>query len=74
MEQPPVGSLLYYGTRIVQVNESSGPVCKDCLFASEKEGFGSHFSCRNLNWGCTPYQRKDKKHVIFKLMSPINYN
>lgn len=70
-EQPAIGSIVLYKDRILKVCEVESPVCNGCLFSSEKEGFGSRFSCRDISLGCTPYQREDRKHVIFKPISPL---
>ena len=68
-----IGTLIVHEgiSMIVTPSENNEPSCEGCVFNDNKIGYGIHFSCRNIKWGCTPYQRKDKIHVIFKQQKVI---
>lgn len=53
---------------IVEEVKGNKPLCTHCYFTDterHKRGLAK-FSCYTHNMACTPYHRKDKKHVIFK--------
>ena len=73
-----IGSIFKEGNVILQVVESKDPSnCLGCWYnAHHKENgkFVSNygFSCCCHGNVCTPFYRKDKKHVIFKKLCEIS--
>lgn len=52
----------------VFVEEMKKPLCTGCYFSNHQRRLRNlpEYSCYAHNLACTPYYRKDKKHVIFK--------
>ena len=69
----PIGTKVPWTTEtgetltVVEI-KGNKPLCTHCYFSDTeraKRGF-ARFSCYVHMMACTPFYRKDKKHVIFK--------
>ena len=68
----PVGTKVNFDGFLLEVKEQTlnRPSCKGCFFTRdnlERNGL-KEISCYLHSMDCTKHQRKDKKHVVFKLM------
>lgn len=66
----PVGTTFKEGDLVlkVQVSEGNKPTCAGCYYGSLKKNRSRvyPYSCCVHGHVCTPYYRKDKKHVVFR--------
>ena len=67
----PIGTFVHFGKFVLKVvaQEYNRPSCNGCFFTERnyKKYNGERKSlCNQLHANCTPYTRRDKKHVIFK--------
>ena len=59
-------------TLIVKENKNFGTTCKGCWYNGWKNKKRNYpYSCYIHGHVCTPYYRKDKKHVIFEEINDI---
>ena len=70
MKYNPIGTTFMEGDVLLLVQESFGntSTCSGCFYMS-KDNKGRniyHGSCFTHGHVCTPYYRKDKKHVVFR--------
>ena len=75
MKYNPIGSLFKEGTNVLQVKESKdlGITCKGCWYNGwkNKRQRNYPYGCCTHGHVCTPYYRKDRKHVIFEKIDDI---
>lgn len=66
----PIGSTFKEGDVFLMVQEGvqDGSSCAKCFYNYHKENGGRLFSgsCYSHGHACTPLNRKDKKHVVFR--------
>lgn len=70
MKYNPIGTTFKEGNVLLLVQESLGSLCTctGCYYvAKDKNGHQIYRgSCCTHGHVCTPYYRKDKKHVVFR--------
>jgi len=73
----PIGNLFREGKVILEVVEQQDPsTCIGCWYSGKHKRNGKFIynynsSCCSHGNVCTPFYRKDNKHVIFKKISEI---
>lgn len=75
MKFNPIGSTFKEGSNVLLVKESKdlGVTCKGCWYNGWKNSRQRNYpyGCCTHGHVCTPYYRKDKKHVIFEKINDI---
>ena len=72
MKYNPIGSTFQEGDVTLQVTEIKNPrTCKGCWYANRKN---YNRACYSHQHACTSGNRKDKKQVIFKLVTTNKTN
>ena len=72
MKFNPINSIFKEDTVTLIVKESKNGTCKGCWYNGWKNKKRNYpYSCYTHGHACTPYYRKDKKHVIFKEVNDI---
>ena len=71
MKDIKIGTKITFEGHVLVVEQAKGnnPICTGCYFSDSVRRrlyHKSKYSCYVHNMACTPPNRKDKKHVIFK--------
>ena len=75
MKYNPINSIFKEGniTLIVKESKDIGVTCKGCWYNGWKNSKERNYtsSCYYHGHACTPFYRKDKKHVIFEKVNDL---